>query len=562
MVADPLYNGHPVTARYAKERFFPIQNTDQTKYIRNISTYNEDESPVTNAQIDACIAAALGLGQKIYSPEILNWFPLNQQTVATIVADENGNKIVNSYITVGTEEESVIVPRSPYLYRDSDYWVFRTSDGAWYEVDRHDVDSLDPVVMPSTAVPYNNKEFSLRVCDLADSFEHVTSAVLIQDPSGNPSYKKYTTGVTNQWNYSGHDPSFGDIDATVKNEEERQKIANSVIVHNSDGFFNVPNPENACHPVNLGYAQANFLRLKTKKENGEVAIVYTDSIPYIKVQDQDYGISLNNAVFEPLKLTYGPSSSTDTSQSGRVLRYYSNGRFNVLNPTASLHPVNKQYLESQLSPYVKKGADGYTLSTGYNSTDGDDRVELALNNSGFKVEAENSSTDNNKTYIQLNRNGITLYSDYRNGPSASNILNTSYITLMQDGVSIKGSKLTFNGKRVLTESDFSGITGAMHFIGVYSAHPEVAFAGSDKERDLEAGDVYINDQTKSEYVYDGFIWVELGSEGSYVLKSQYDADIEKYEKRIDALEAAVAALQAAQPTILNIVDNNDVLEIQ
>jgi hypothetical protein len=100
----------------------------------------------------------------------------------------------------------------------------------------------------------------------------------------------------------------------------------------------------------------------------------------------------------------------------------------------------------------------------------------------------------------------------------------------------------------------------MHFIGVYTVAPIKAFAGSDKERDLEAGDVYANSQTSSEYVYDGFIWVELGSEGSYILKTEYDEVVANYEQRISALEAAIAALPTY--TTLNIVDNNDVLEIQ
>ena len=63
------------------------------------------------------------------------------------------------------------------------------------------------------------------------------------------------------------------------------------------------------------------------------------------------------------------------------------------------------------------------------------------------------------------------------------------------------------------ESSLSGLTGAMHFRGTTNVFPPTGT--------YAAGDVIIGPDTK-EYVYNGTTWIELGSEGSYMLKSAYD----------------------------------------
>lgn len=75
--------------------------------------------------------------------------------------------------------------------------------------------------------------------------------------------------------------------------------------------------------------------------------------------------------------------------------------------------------------------------------------------------------------------------------------------------------------RTLTAADL-GLDTVMHFIGAFAAAPTKAFAGTDDERDLANGDVYLNTTNGTEYVYSAGNWVELGNEGaagSHALKT-------------------------------------------
>lgn len=401
-IADPMFNGHPVTVRYAKNRYFPMQTTSQTKVSITIDYTDMEDEPLSYAKIDELFAEKCEAGQKLYCQEIRDKYGINNESVVTIVLNKDGKKIVNPYTSIGLAETAKIYNRSPFLYEynnGSYSYIFRIPDGTWYCTD--DIDHLDENGIPVLAVPFKFKEIAIHLYDLSDPYEHATSAVMIQDPKGNPSYKNYTTGVADQANYIDYNINLRDVDKY--NRIEREKVGGQIVSFNSQGFFNVPNPENVCHPVNLGYAQANFLRLKTKKENGEIANVYTDSIPYIKVQDQDYGISLNNAIFEPLKLTYGPSNASDMSQSGRALRFYSNGRFNVLDPTSSLHPVNKRTLDNALNTLNNKIADlsgamhyiGTTTTVIY---EGSTTQSITLNDTPYLAQAGDVATYNDSDY--------------------------------------------------------------------------------------------------------------------------------------------------------------------
>lgn len=79
-----------------------------------------------------------------------------------------------------------------------------------------------------------------------------------------------------------------------------------------------------------------------------------------------------------------------------------------------------------------------------------------------------------------------------------------------------------SSNKVATAADLTsavaGLSGAMHYIGTSSKDPTLE-AGPTVEGHTDAfvsGDVVVFD--KSEYVYDGTSWRELGSEDSYVLK--------------------------------------------
>lgn len=89
------------------------------------------------------------------------------------------------------------------------------------------------------------------------------------------------------------------------------------------------------------------------------------------------------------------------------------------------------------------------------------------------------------------------------------------------------------------------LTGAMHFIGTSTTDPKTEVTVEGHE-DFEAGDVVL--YGNKEYVYDGKKWVELGDEGSYLLKNSEavtDADIADEAismKKINGLEDALDAL--------------------
>ena len=72
----------------------------------------------------------------------------------------------------------------------------------------------------------------------------------------------------------------------------------------------------------------------------------------------------------------------------------------------------------------------------------------------------------------------------------------------------------------------SGLSGAMHFVGVSTTDPSTGTATVEGHEDWVAGDVVIYEATHKEYVYDGEKWIELGDEASYAIKGSItNADI-------------------------------------
>jgi hypothetical protein len=83
--------------------------------------------------------------------------------------------------------------------------------------------------------------------------------------------------------------------------------------------------------------------------------------------------------------------------------------------------------------------------------------------------------------------------------------NTGNVTLSQGANGLKAE---------ITAADL-GLASAMHFIGVYDEEPKARDNGDI----LVAGDVYLNEITHKEFVFDGAVWHELGDEGSHALKT-------------------------------------------
>ena len=112
---------------------------------------------------------------------------------------------------------------------------------------------------------------------------------------------------------------------------------------------------------------------------------------------------------------------------------------------------------------------------------------------------------------------ITNLQTTLDGKQATVVWNTAY-----DASSNKAATMAD------VNSAVSGLSGAMHFVGVSTTNPATGTVTIDDKPDYQpaAGDVAIYEATHKEYVYDGEKWVELGDESSYAIKgSIVDADI-------------------------------------
>lgn len=90
--------------------------------------------------------------------------------------------------------------------------------------------------------------------------------------------------------------------------------------------------------------------------------------------------------------------------------------------------------------------------------------------------------------------------------------NTAVANLKAQEVATNTANISNLSTRVTTiESKIDGVTGAMHFVGVKDSVPT-------DNTGYKSGDVIL--VNKKEYVFDGSIWVELGDEGSYALRTE------------------------------------------
>ncbi len=100
-------------------------------------------------------------------------------------------------------------------------------------------------------------------------------------------------------------------------------------------------------------------------------------------------------------------------------------------------------------------------------------------------------------------------------------------------------------QRVATlENTIQGLSGAMHFVGESTTDPK----GKDgatvgDQTTFSKGDVCLYKGTSKEYVYDGTKWIELGDEGSYLLKDVASSTYETIAN-CDAIRTNVTNLQS------------------
>lgn len=232
-VADPLYNSHPLTKRFAEKRFIPIQKTGVSKPFTTFQ-FEDATSKSYNDQLEDWVHEHLLHGQKLFTDwnDVSN---LNGSNVITIVPDPNqplialAKNVVCPYVSEIMDEDDLVTVTHSARVRAVDnpggeeWSICRHTDGNWYELDTDTpIDDL-----------YINTDTIITFYDVADYTEAAQEVVIIQDGSGSVSYKKYSSDM----------------------------IAGSIPMRShSENTFNVGDPVNNQNPVTLNYAENNYVK--------------------------------------------------------------------------------------------------------------------------------------------------------------------------------------------------------------------------------------------------------------------------------------------------------------
>ena len=100
-----------------------------------------------------------------------------------------------------------------------------------------------------------------------------------------------------------------------------------------------------------------------------------------------------------------------------------------------------------------------------------------------------------------------------------------------------------DGRVTALENTIQGLSGAMHFVGESTTDPKgEGGATVGDQTTFSRGDVCLYKGTSKEYVYDGTKWIELGDEGSYLLKTEASSTYETIAN-CDAIRTNVTNLQ-------------------
>lgn len=324
-VADPLFDAHPVTVRFGNERYFPVQKNGELKPFAVFTfeeRYPDPDWPETSEefyiQLGNWIANNLKHGQKVFTdPSVVGKF--DTTNVLTIIPDPSAENISNA--------KNVVCPNCSWYDDEGKPKVYDASvamkvtlangaDGGYVFYKYGDLNSWrstnvmgtvlenGETVYPDTWEDYAgavlDQEYGATITfyDVADYTEHITSSVMIQNPQGNPSHKPYT-----QFAEHGTIPMRSTSGAAT---------------------FEVDDPVNEQNPVTLHYAKNNY-EVKRGSSTGPNTVAEMEEADVDKVY----------------------------SWGDKYVRYYkNNGRFNVADPTGSLHPVNKRTMEKYVEDYV------------------------------------------------------------------------------------------------------------------------------------------------------------------------------------------------------------------
>lgn len=432
-IGDPVFNSHPVTMNFANERYFPIQKTSNLHEFAQFYPRQHLSEEDADSILNDWIAANLKHGQKLFtSKSVLGNF--STKNIISIVPDPNSedihvaqNVVCAEYTYADDNGKVVTANHSPEISvykKDGEDWeeeeafkICRYKNGTWgvtWKSDRY-------FNLPAGSlfeIPWEDG-FAIRFFDVADYTEHVQSAVLIQDPQGNPSYKSYT-----QFAEHGTIPMRSTSGAAT---------------------FEVDDPVNDQNPVTLHYANNKF---EVKRGSS----VGPDSVAIMKEADKNK--------------TY--------SWGDKYVRYYKgNGRFNVADPIGSLHPVNLRYLQEYVGDMIVQHAYPCAIifdESGYNyfasgSPDGySDYLDISINDAHLKYNDTNLKKIGNYRVYALKENDYVYIRNWDTGTvyvkqqgsqiyiSRSNDESYTHVLEMDDEVTIVVGE-NFKHKLIIEDTD-------------------------------------------------------------------------------------------------------------
>ena len=277
---------------------------------------------------------------------------------------------------------------------------------------------------------------------------------------------------------------------------------------------------------------------------------------YQLVQDGDMGIKLQSKELDGdwtdvVTITLNPSTAIQTAIQALDAAAVTAGEGEIISEVSETDGVVSVKKRSLVA------ADIPTLTTAKLSdfaTAVDGRIDTKVGDIGESADVAEFVTDSIDTAIgTLNLNAVTAGTGQVIGQiqqtdgavtaqlktlTADDIpaIPTSKVTNLDTTLAGKQDTIVFNTtynastNKAATMQDIttavSGLSGAMHFVGVSTTDPSTGTATVEGHEDWVAGDVVIYEATHKEYVYDGEKWIELGDEASYAIKGSItNADI-------------------------------------
>jgi hypothetical protein len=189
-------------------------------------------------------------------------------------------------------------------------------------------------------------------------------------------------------------------------------------------------------------------------------------------------------------------------------------------------------IESVNSKLAEKSDDDHTHATG-DLTDWAD-VKEGIDNAIAKAQTD-AETNAGNALTQYKNSVATQIGYVDTGKSVSSAISAA---VAGEKERAEAAEEALDGRLDAIEGVIGGVTGAMHFIGAFEVAPTKAFAGTNKERNLADGDVYVSTKDHKEYVYSGTAWVELGD------TTQEAKRIEDLEKKVDVTKVSTAISEA------------------